>query len=141
MRAALEEALLLPPATTVSRPAPPDAPAPPRRRRRTGRLGVAITACLALAAGATAYAVAHRSGTPASSQRIPELAGVTVLQARESVRNAGLRMGDIAYGDCPGPRAAQPSRICAQHPAPGTLVARGTAVTVRLPDPHRATAQ
>ncbi|MFI9275927.1 protein kinase [Kitasatospora sp. NPDC052896] len=146
MRVALEAALPRPtgPLTAagpaveeaVTPPEPAGDPAPPRRpRRRAGRLTAVLAGGTALAALAVGYTVQHQNSAP-TSIKAPDLTGVTVLQARRSARDAGLRIGDVAYGGCPVPALA--GTVCEQQPAAGTPVAQGSALTVHLPVPRRA---
>ncbi|WP_235469882.1 protein kinase domain-containing protein [Streptomyces platensis] len=68
--------------------------------------------------------------------RVPGLVGSTLPQARAAAERAGLRV--VPAKRLPGRRcpegSAEPGTVCAQTPKPGTGVARGTAIRVRVPE-------
>ncbi|MFI5525848.1 protein kinase [Streptomyces platensis] len=68
--------------------------------------------------------------------RVPGLVGSTLPQARAAAERAGLRVVPVKRP--PGRRcpegSAEPGTVCAQTPKPGTGVARGTAIRVRVPE-------
>ncbi|WEO99838.1 protein kinase [Streptomyces sp. FXJ1.172] len=133
--------------TTGETPNTADQPAP---RQHTARRRHAIFGALLgslLIAGAV-WAVWASAGAPFfsdthgampsttvdhhTSVQVPNLVGRPVAQARASARNYGLRLVNSGAGECPdGPRTL-PRHICSQIPLPGTRVAHGSQVTVRL---------
>ncbi|WP_051943063.1 protein kinase domain-containing protein [Streptacidiphilus rugosus] len=115
-----------------------------RGGRRTGRkavlatVGVVVVASLgawigfggahAGAGGASGAAGAHGATT---SLRTPDLTQLSLSRARHLLQGMGLRVGHVGAGSCSG-TAAAPHTVCAQQPAAGTTVSRGTAVDLSV---------
>jgi len=75
-------------------------------------------------------------GRGTARTEVPDLVGSTPAQARTAARRAGLRVvpaGRATKGRRCGPTAGGPARIvCKQTPQPGTGVARGSEIRVKV---------
>ena len=101
----------------------------PRHVVRTVFL-ILLGAAVLCGAGVTAGLV----DAAAAKSRVPEVAGMTAASASKALSAARLRDGRARYyvtRDFPA------GRIVSEYPAPGTLVAPGTAVDVRIADAPR----
>ena len=134
-----------PPPTRTPTPVPP--PAGPRGRSRRTKVLVGAAAAVAVLAALGVAGAAHRAheaslsaaagssaGTTTSAARrvaAPDLTGRTLTGARLLLHADGLRVQSVVVGGCPVPMATA-LRVCAQTPAPGSPVASGAGVAVRL---------
>ncbi len=140
MRAAVRTALTAPEAPTESRPlgvpAGPavESPAAPRRRGRVRARRAAVVAAVVVVAAALAgvhlVRSQHSGGTPSALVVAPDLRGESVPQARRSAQDAHLRVGGMRVGGCAPVRSER--RVCEQEPAPGTRIAAGTGISLRI---------
>jgi beta-lactam-binding protein with PASTA domain len=84
----------------------------------------------AAAAGAALPALAQEPPPPppAEEVEVPDLAGLTVDEARAALEKAGLVLGEAAAA----PGKGEPGKVLSQNPAKGTKAARGSAVAVEV---------
>ncbi|MER5542322.1 protein kinase [Streptomyces sp. NPDC002589] len=119
-------------------------PSPRRRttRRRRAVFGI-LLASLLIAGAAWASAGSgffpHASrATPSTAVdhtmpvQVPNLIGSPLAQARAGARTHGLHLVNSGAGECPDAPHLPARHICSQTPAPGTLAAPGSHITVRL---------
>jgi serine/threonine-protein kinase len=104
-----------------------------RARSRRGRRIAVVAGAVVLVVAALAGLHALRSKPPASGRATvvaPDLRGQSLSAARRSALGAHLRLGPVRLGSCPS--VANQRTVCAQQPAPGTRIAKGTGISLQV---------
>jgi serine/threonine-protein kinase len=107
--------------------------------RRSGLMWAAIVIVLLLVIGAAVAAVFIIGGKDKAAAKVtvPSIIGQLPAAGEDALRNSSLQptKGDDTNGTCFGGQAVEKGRICTVDPAPGTQVAKNTAVTYHLYTP------
>jgi eukaryotic-like serine/threonine-protein kinase len=118
------------PGSRRSRRQPPPSRRPRRGRRAAAVASVAAAVIVVLAVLGGLHAMRSAANATGTTVVAPDLRGKSVTQARRAVLSRHLRVASVLVGSC-APVVVE-RRVCDQQPAPGTHVASGSGVTLRV---------